>query len=82
MKKAKEIKETIITFGDSTSMHGVSNVIKSDSTPGRVMWSVVCLAALAMFLFMLTSLVLQYLSFPVNVQISQVRTKSYRVGLS
>ncbi len=72
MKKTLKLKETIISFGDSTSMVGVNHVTSSDSMSGRLMWSGICLAATGMLIFMLTQLVLQYLAFPVSVQISQV----------
>ena len=42
-------RDVLHQFSDHTTMHGVPKVINSKSTVARVFWSVVCLAAGAMF---------------------------------
>ena len=54
-------------------MHGLPHVIDSRSVPARIFWSVICLAALGMFLWQSTILLQKYYSYPkkVNVEIIQ-----------
>ena len=68
----EEAKETIVRFGDETSMQGVPYVIRASSKPARLIWGFVCLVSFGMVVMMLTLLVLQYKSYPVMVDVSQV----------
>ncbi len=60
-------------FADRTSMHGVPSLVKAKTTKGRLFWALVCVFGLGMFVFMLLSLILKYLSYPVIVKIEEVR---------
>ena len=70
--KPKGLKATLKAFGSTTSMHGVPSLIQAPSIKTRLFWSLVCLSAMTMFVFLLVSLVIKYFSFPVNVKVDQV----------
>ncbi len=52
----------------------ITPVIVMSHLQTQVFWSLVCLSAMIMFVFLLVSLVIKYFSFPVNVKVDQVRT--------
>ncbi len=61
-------------FGDSTTLHGPSHVIKARSLKIRLLWSVICLFSIGMAIFMLKGLIEKYMSHPVAVRIHEVCT--------
>ncbi len=60
-------------FASRTTMHGMNTLASAPSIKAKMFWSVVCLGSMAMFSFMLSRLVKQYLEYPVNVNIEEVR---------
>lgn len=69
----KSVKQSVQSFADKTSMHGVPSLVKAHNPRAKLFWSVVCLVAMGMFIFMLISLILKYFSYPVIVKVDQVR---------
>ncbi len=70
-----EMKKMCVDFSSRTSMHGMGFLASARSLKAKVFWSVVCLASMGMFVFMLSRLVILYLSFPVVVKVEEVRVK-------
>ncbi len=73
----EEAKETIIRFGDETSLQGVPFIIRARNRPVRLFWGLIVFLSCGMVIFMLTLLVLQYQSYPVMVDVSQVGIKLF-----
>ncbi len=67
-----EVKKMFASFAGKTSMHGAGFLASAGSLKARVFWSLVCLASMGMFVFMLSGLVIHYLSFPVLVKVEEV----------
>ena len=67
-----KLKETTKEFGSDTSMHGIPHVILSKTKRARVVWALVCLAAVGWFIYMLGALIAKYVSYPVNVRMNEV----------
>ena len=65
-------KTAIDWFAERTSMHGVPSLVKAHSSGSRVFWACVCVIGMGMFIFMLVSLILQYLSYPTVLKIEEV----------
>ncbi len=72
MAKKSGVKNIFEGFAGNTSMHGLGTLASAGSWKGRVFWSGVCLSSMGMFLFMLSRIVKQYLSYPVNISIQEV----------
>ncbi len=70
--KMGEIKKIFIRFTERTTMHGMASISSAKSQKARVFWSVVCLLSMGMFIFMVSRLVIHYLSFPVVVRLEEV----------
>ena len=68
----KTVKEAVNNFADKTSMHGVPSLVRARNPRAKLFWSVVCIVAMGMFIFMLISLIIKYFSFPVIVKVDQV----------
>ena len=69
------MKKIFVGFSSMTSMHGMGFLSSAKSFKAKVFWSVACLASMGMFVFMLSRLVILYLSFPVVVKVEEVRVK-------
>ena len=67
------MRENVKTFGQTTSMHGIPWLISARSGKARMFWGLVSLAGMIMFLYMLTSLVIKYFSYPVIIRVDQVK---------
>ena len=67
------VKKILEDFSNRTTMHGMGTLSSAGSLKAKLFWSGVCLGSLGMFLFMLSGLVIQYLSFPVMVNVQEVR---------
>ncbi len=72
MAKKGRVKGILTDFSGRTSMHGLGTLSSAESIKGKLFWSVVCLASMGMFLFMLSRIVKQYLAYPVNIQVEEV----------
>ncbi len=68
-----QIKKTLANYAERSTMHGIAFIASARSLKARVFWSVVCLASMGMFIFMVSRLVIHYLSFPVMVTVKEVR---------
>ncbi len=73
-----EIKKMLLGFTERTTMHGMASISSAKSKKARVFWSVVCLASMGMFIFMVSRLVIHYLSFPVVVVVEEVRINTIK----
>ncbi len=71
-EKEGGMKSILSHFASRTSMHGVGTLSSVASWKARVFWSLVCLGSMAMFLYMLSRIVENYLAFPVNVHVTEV----------
>ncbi len=67
-----EIKKIIVDYAGRSTMHGLGFLASAKSLKVRVFWSIVCLTSMGMFVFMLISLVIHYLSFPILVKVQEV----------
>ncbi len=76
MVDKKGMKKIFGSFAGRTTMHGIGSLASAHSLKARVFWSIVCVSSMAMFLFMTSRIVRHYLSFPVNVNIREVRQPS------
>ncbi len=70
--KMGEIKKMFANYAERSTMHGIGFISSSRSLKARIFWSVVCLASMSMFIFMLSNLVIQYLQFNVLVRVDEV----------
>ena len=68
----KTVKEAVNSFADKTSMHGVPSLVRARNPRAKLFWSLVCVVAMGMFIFMLISLILKYFQYPVIVKVDQV----------
>ena len=66
------VRSILADFSGRTSMHGLGTLASAGSIKGKLFWSIVCLASMAMFLFMLSRIVKQYLAYPVNIIVEEV----------
>ncbi len=71
----KQMTESVKTFGNTTSMHGVPWLISARSVKARTFWGLVCVIGMFMFIYMLVSLVMKYFDYPIVVKVDQVRTE-------
>ncbi len=62
-------------FADRTTMHGIGSLASAHSIKSKVLWSCICLGSMGMFLYMLSRIVDQYLSYPVIVKMEEVKYK-------
>ena len=65
-------RKAVTGFAETTSMHGIPSLIKATSHKSKFFWLAVCTIGLGMFIFMLTSLIMKYFSFPVVVTVKSV----------
>ncbi len=66
------MKKILEKFAGRSSMHGIGFLASASSGKARIFWSSVCLFSMGMFVFMLSRLVVKYLSFPVLVTVEEV----------
>ncbi len=66
------MKQIVEEFGSETSLHGIPRVINAKSIQLKIVWSVVFFCSFGMVVFMLTSLTMQYFSYPVVVKVHRV----------
>ncbi len=71
-KKDSEMNKIISNFAGRTSMHGLGSLSSAGSRKARLFWSLVCLASMGMFCFMLSRIVKRYLEFSVIVNVEEV----------
>ena len=76
--KSKELKETTETFASDTSLHGCPHIVQAKTKLAAGFWAVIFLAALGMFIYMLTTLFIKYYSYQVVIAIHEVRIKVTR----
>ena len=76
-----EMKKMLVRFTERTTMHGMASISSAKSQKALVFWSVVCLASMGMFIFMVSRLVIHYLSFPVVVRVEQVSNNYTKISL-
>ena len=67
------IKDILDKFAKRTTLHGAGRLSSAKSLKLKFFWSLVCLGSLGMLLFMLTSIIINYLSFKVITNIREVR---------
>nr|URS64682.1 FMRFamide-gated sodium channel 1 [Malacoceros fuliginosus] len=68
------IRDVMTKFAEQTTMHGVPKVINAKSSMGRLFWSLVCLAAGAMFCLQMSEVLQRYFSYPKKVTVEVVPT--------
>ena len=73
----KTMKQIVEEFGSETSLHGIPRVINAKSVQLKIVWSVVFLCSFGMVVFMLTSLTMQYFSYPVVVKVHTVSIEKH-----
>ena len=78
MAKEEGIKDILDKFADRTTMHGPERLSSAKSLKANIFWSLVCLGSLGMLFYMLTTIIIQYMSFQVLVNVKEVR-KPYLV---
>ena len=78
-KAKRSIKSLFTDFATATSAHGLQNVASSNSKIERAAWLLICIAALSMFSFMLTSLIQHYHNRPVSTSIEIRQEKVGRI---
>ncbi len=71
MVKGK-MKKIISDFANRSTMHGIGSLNSAGSLKAKVFWSLVCLASMGMFCFMLSRIVRRYLEFNVVVNVQEV----------
>ena len=73
MARKEGIKNIFGSFAGNTSAHGLGTLASAGSIKAKLLWSVICLASMGMFCFMVSRIVRQYLEFPTNVNVEEVR---------
>ena len=73
----KELKETTQEFASDTSLHGFPHIVQAKTKLIVGFWTVIFLAALGMFLFMISTLIMTYYSYPIVIVINEVRLILY-----
>ncbi len=74
MEKEKDAMSHIFSsYASRTTMHGMGTLAAAQSLKAKLFWSCVCAGSMGMFVFMLSRLVIQYLSYPFNVKVEEVR---------
>ena len=68
------VKQVLENFANQTTMHGVPKVIHSRNNLTRFFWSVVCIAAGAMFCMQMSEVLRRYFSYPKKVTVEVVPT--------
>ncbi|KAK2154562.1 hypothetical protein LSH36_265g03022 [Paralvinella palmiformis] len=68
------VKEVLDIFANHTTMHGLPKVIHAKSTLSRIFWSIVCIAAGAMFCMQMSEVLRRYFSYPKKVTVEVVPT--------
>ena len=61
------LRDVLEKFANGTTMHGVPKVINARSTFARCFWSLVCVAAGAMFCMQMSEVLQRYFSYPKKV---------------
>ncbi len=59
-------------FFNTSPMHGLGSISRSSSAVGRFFWSVVCCAAVVMFIVMTTLNILQFYSYQTTMNLEEV----------
>ena len=77
----KGMFKTFDDWANRTTMHGMSAVASAVSFKAKLVWSGVCVASMAMFVYMLSRLIMQYLEFGVNVRIEEVSASAYTLNI-
>ena len=72
IKPNKKISTILRHYAAQSTMHGLPRVVKSQTTFGRVFWSLVCLAAIGMFILQFAELLTRYFSYQKKVTIEVV----------
>ena len=63
------LRDVLEKFARSTTMHGMPKIISSHSIFARIFWSLICVAAGAMFCTQISELLQKYFSFPKKVTV-------------
>ena len=66
------LRDVLEKFANGTTMHGVPKVINARSTFARCFWSLVCVAAGAMFCMQMSEVLQRYFSYPKKVTVEVV----------
>ncbi len=66
------VKAYLKEWGSMSTMHGIPWLVSARTGKARIFWTVVCILAMMMFIYMLVSLVLKYYQYPVVVKVDQV----------
>ncbi len=67
--KSKELKETTQSFASDTSLHGCPHIVQAKTKLAAGFWAVIFLAALGMFIYMLTTLFIKYYSYHSDIPV-------------
>ena len=70
-------KRIISNFAAASTMHGIGSLNSARSFKDKVFWSIVCLASMGMFCFMLSRIVMRYLEFSVVVNVQEVSATTW-----
>ena len=66
------VKAYLKEWGSMSTMHGIPWLVSARTGRARIFWTLVCILAMMMFIYMLVSLVLKYYQYPVVVKVDQV----------
>ncbi len=73
----KGMFKTFEDWANRTTMHGMGSLALAGSFKAKLVWSGVCVASMAMFMYMLSRLIMQYLEYGINVKIEEVSAWQY-----
>ncbi len=68
----QSVKAYLKEWGSMSTMHGIPWLVSARTGRARIFWTVICILAMAMFIYMLVSLVVKYYQYPVVVKVDQV----------
>ncbi|CAH1779882.1 unnamed protein product [Owenia fusiformis] len=73
LNMAKRIHDVVQRFASGTTIHGVPKLIRAQTIPGKIFWSLICLAALGVFIFELALLLQKFFGYPKSVDVKVVQ---------
>ncbi|XP_071964199.1 acid-sensing ion channel 2-like [Antedon mediterranea] len=68
-KEEKTFKNMMCTVFENTTAHGIPNILRSETTIGKIIWSLLFSIAVGFLIYQSKELVEKFLTYPVDVQL-------------